>query len=171
MQFTTEQVDSLREGAAIIDADYYAWLVAQAHTLRRSRPEFLDWENLAEELEGTARHEERALESYLVVLLSHLLKYRYQASKVSGSWEASIENSRERVARLLHRSPSLKSKLEEIIAEAYPLARREAGAEMGLRKRDWERRLPKSCEWTLETILDANFWPIPEPEPTVLKKP
>jgi hypothetical protein len=147
--------------AASIEADYVAWLLGQARALRQKGPDYLDWENLAEELEGMARNEERALESYLAVLLNHLLKCRYQASKISGSWEASIENSRERIARLLQRSPSLKSKLEEISSDAHLLARREAGAEMGLRKREWERLLPKVCEWTVETVLDANFWPLP----------
>jgi hypothetical protein len=150
-----------RSNTGAIEADYYAWLLEQAHGLRQSRPEFLDWENLAEELEGMAHNEERALESYLVVLLSHLLKYRYQADKVTGSWEASIENSRERIAKLLRRSPSLKSKMEELFRDAHLLARREAGAEMGLRKREWEGRLPKSCEWTIEAALDGGFWPRP----------
>jgi hypothetical protein len=152
---------SRAQSGATPDADYAAWLRGQAQALRRTRPEFLDWQNLAEELEGMARNEERALESYLVVLLHHLLKYRYQAGKITGSWEASIENSRERIANLLRRSPSLKSKLDEIFTEAYPLARREAGAEMGLRKRAWERLLPEACEWTLETIVEAGFWPPP----------
>jgi hypothetical protein len=147
--------------AASIEADYAAWLLEQARTLRQQRPEYLDWDSLAEELEGMARNEERALESYLAVLLNHLLKCRYQASKISGSWEASIENSRERIARLLRRSPSLKDKLEEIFGDAYLIARREAGAEMGLRKRGWEKLLPKACEWTVETVLDMNFWPLP----------
>jgi hypothetical protein len=148
-------------GAAPIEADYAAWLRAQANALRRTRPECLDWENLAEELEGMARNEERALESYLVVLLNHLLKYRYEADKITGSWEASIDNSRERIAKLLRRSPSLKNKLEELLGDAYRLARREAGGEMGLRKREWDKLLPRACEWTLETVLDVSFWPSP----------
>jgi hypothetical protein len=149
------------KSGATPDSDYAAWLLGQAQALRRIRSEFLDWQNLAEEVEGIARNEERALESYLVVLLHDLLKYRYQADRITGSWEASIENSRDRIANLLRRSPSLKSKLEGIFTEAYPLARREAGAEMGLRKRAWERLLPQACEWTLETILQAGFWPTP----------
>jgi hypothetical protein len=148
-----------RLDAETIETDYYAWLLEQARALRQSRPEAVDWENIAEEFEGMARNEERALESYLVVLMSHLLKYRYQADKVTGSWEASIENSRDRIAELLLRSPSLKSKLEESFKDAFPLARREAGAEIGLRKLEWERLLPKACEWTLDEILASDFWP------------
>ncbi|MGA2411437.1 MAG: DUF29 domain-containing protein [Candidatus Binataceae bacterium] len=145
---------------ATIDCDYVAWLLGQAEALRQAEPDFLDWQNLAEELEAMARNEERALESYFVILLSHLLlKYLYQGGKITGSWEATIENSRERIAKLLRRSPSLKSKLEGIFTEAYPMARRGAGAEMGFRKRAWEQRLPQACEWTLETVLNVDFWP------------
>jgi hypothetical protein len=147
--------------AVSIDADYSAWLFAQAQALRLARPEYLDWENLAEELEGMARNEERALESYLIVLVKHLLKYRYEADKISGSWEASVENSRERIERLLLRSPSLRSRLGDVFKDAYPIARREAGGEIGLRKREWERRLPRSCEWPVESVVDVNFWPEP----------
>lgn len=106
------------------------------------------------------RSEENALESYLVVLLKHLLKCRYQPGKKTSSWEASIENSRERITRLLKRSPSLNSKIEEIFRGAYSLARRKAGAEMRLGKDEWDQNLPLSCEWTLETVLDPLFWPV-----------
>src|SRR5437764_4770786 len=87
-----------------IDADFRGWLYDQAALLRRLRPGALDWRNLAEELEAMGRSEENALESYLAVLLKHLLKWRYQPNKRTGNWEASIENSRDRINRLLERS-------------------------------------------------------------------
>ncbi|MBV8360601.1 MAG: DUF29 domain-containing protein [Deltaproteobacteria bacterium] len=153
---TTTAVQST---AVQIDDDFYGWLLDQASALQRLRPDSLDWRNLVEELETMGRNEENALESYLVVLLKHLLKCRYQPSKKTSSWEASIENSRERIARLLKRSPSLNSKIDEIFRGAYSLARRKAGAEMRLAKDEWDQHLPSSCEWTLETVLDPLFWP------------
>lgn len=144
-----------------MENDFYGWLLDQASILRKQRYGRLDWSNLAEELEAMGRSEENSLESYLVRLLKHLLKYRYQHRKITGSWEASIENSRDRISSLLRRSPSLKSRIDELFAEAYPLARREAGAQMGLRKQQWEQLLPASCEWPLDKVLDATFWPVP----------
>jgi len=141
--------------------DFYGWLLQEGSALRNRGAEMLDWSNLAEELEAMARSEENSLESYLVVLLKHLLKYRYQAAKITGSWEASIENSRDRISRLLRRSPSLESKIDEIFVDAYRIARRKAGAQMGLRKGDWERLLPATCEWSLDTARDVTFWPQP----------
>jgi hypothetical protein len=142
-----------------IDVDFCAWLHDQASTLRHLRPSALDWENLAEELEAMARSEESALESHLTNLLIHLLKWRYQPNKRTGSWEATIENSRDHVTQLLQRSPSLKSKIDEAFRRAYRYARREAGGQMGLTKRGWERRLPDSCAWSLDTARDNDFWP------------
>jgi Domain of unknown function DUF29 len=139
--------------AVRIDDDFYGWLLDQASALQRLQPDSLDWRNLAEELEAMSRSEEDALESYLVVLLKYLLKCRYQPGKKTSSWEASIENSRERITRLLKRSPSLNSKIDEIFRGAYSLARRKAGAEMRLEKDEWDHYLPLSCEWTLETVL------------------
>ncbi len=107
------------------------------------------------------RNEENSLQSYLERLLTHLLKYAYQPKKISPSWESSIENSRDRIRLLLKRSPSLKSKIAELFEDAYPLARRQAGAQMRMHKREWDARLPKGCPWSLETVLDPDFWPSP----------
>jgi Domain of unknown function DUF29 len=119
----------------------------------------MDWQNLAEELEAMGRSEESSLESYLVVLPKHLLKWRYQANKRTGSWEASIENARDRINHLLRRWLSLRSKIDESFDVAYRLARRKAGAQMGLNKRQWESALPASSEWPLDKALAAEFWP------------
>ncbi|MGH7906527.1 MAG: DUF29 domain-containing protein, partial [Candidatus Binataceae bacterium] len=145
--------------AVDIETDYHKWLSQQARALRGRDTALLDWDNLAEELDAMGRSEENSLESYLEVLLTHLLKYAYQAEKRAGSWEASIENSRDHIGKLLDRSPNLKTKLASCAADAYPRARRTAGAEMGLDKRSWEQLLPPSCEWKLEQVLSSDFWP------------
>ena len=61
------------------DDDFHAWLLHQAQTLRRiaDKVPSLDCEEIAEELEGMARSDEHALESFLERLLKHLLKWRY----------------------------------------------------------------------------------------------
>ena len=147
--------------SAQIEEDFYGWLLAQASALRARGDGPIDWENVAEELEGMGRNEENSLQSYLERLLLHLLKYAYQPDKITPSWESSIENSRDRIRLLFKRSPSLKSKIEELFEDAYPLARRQAGAQMRMRKRQREARLPKICPWPLKTVLDPDFWPSP----------
>ena len=73
-----------------------------------------------------------AIESRLGVLLPHLLKWRWQPDKRTGSWESSIIEQRSQIARRLKESPSLKSYPAEILAEEYKLARRKTAAETGL---------------------------------------
>ena len=144
-----------------IDDDFYGWILQQASAVRSRGDLPIDWENLAEELEGLGRAEENSLQSYLERLLIHLLKYAYQHQKITSSWESSIEDSRERIQLLFKRSPSLKSKIDEVFADAYPFARRHAGAQMRMSKRQWDAVLPKTSPWPLETVLDPNFWPAP----------
>lgn len=142
-----------------IEEDYYGWLLSQAAALRARGDLPIDWENVAEELDGMSRSEENSLQSYLERLLIHLLKYAFQPKKITPSWESSIEDSRDRIRLLFKRSPSLKSKIDELFEDAYPFARRRAGAQMRMRKREWDARLPKTCPWPLETVLDPDFWP------------
>jgi hypothetical protein len=141
------------------DDDYYAWTNAQAALLRQIQPEWLDWRNLAEEVDDLGQSQRSALESHLEIVLIHLLKWRYQPSKRGSSWEVSILNPRERIERLLRISPSLKPRLPEALEAAYPLARREAGRQMKMDRRQWEAKLPAACEWTVEQVLDPDFWP------------
>jgi len=69
-----------------VERDYYEWLRQQSRALREHRPAFLDWRNLAEELEAMARSEERSLTSQVERLLAHSLKWAYQPQERSGSW-------------------------------------------------------------------------------------
>lgn len=106
-------------------------------------------------------HLEHALESYLEILLLHLLKWRFQPNKQNRRWQASIDNSRDRAQGLLKRSPSLKTKLPELKDTAYRRARREAGAQMGYEKSEWNKRLPETCPWSVEELLKDDFLPAP----------
>jgi len=142
-----------------VERDYYGWLRQQARALREHQPAFLDWRNLAEELDAMTRSEERGLGTQLERLPVHLLKWAYQPEKRSGSWEASIENARDAIEECLEGSPSLASRLGALAERAYRRARRTAGAEMGLDKREWSRLLPEACPWSHERIRDTRFWP------------
>ena len=139
------------------DADFYGWLLKQVRALRSSRNSQIDREGLSEEVEAMAASLKRALVSHLEVLLAHLLEWAWEPRKRSGSWEASIDNARDSVADLLADSPSLKAYMEESLRRAYPRARRTAGAEMGLERKQWEARLPASCPWELADVMNDRF--------------
>lgn len=69
------------------DKDFYSWTQEQASLLKSGQLNSLDIPHLTEEIEAMGRSEKRELESRLTVVLLHLLKWRYQEVRRSGSWQ------------------------------------------------------------------------------------
>lgn len=135
--------------------DYYLWLETTLAQLRKQDYGNIDWDNLIEEVADLGRRERRSLESNLVVILLHLLKWDYQREKRSGSWKRSIIEHRRHIRKALKDSPSLKPYLEEVFAECYGDAVKQASAETGLP----EEEFPPHCPYAVSAVLDADFIP------------
>jgi hypothetical protein len=131
----------------------------QAAALRARHYELLDWENVAEEIESLGRSERNELESRLMRTLVHLLKSQFQSNRRSRRWEVTLIVQRTRLCRLLKESPSLRTVVPEYTLEAYATARRVAGVEMKLAR--GAEPFPDQCPWTIEQILDLDFYPQP----------
>jgi hypothetical protein len=142
----------------LYEADFLAWIETTATQLRAKNYGAVDWENLLEEIDAMGRWEKRKLESNLVILLQHLLKWQYQPMMRSGSWKGSIREHRRRIRKDLQDSPSLSPYLLKAIAEAYGDAREAAADERGLPL----SLFPVDCEYTIEQILDREFLPNPD---------
>jgi hypothetical protein len=139
----------------LYDQDYYKWLEETAYLLSQGRFSELDVPNLIDEIESMGKSQKRAIESYLNVLLLHLLKWKYQPGHRSGSWRSSIRNSRRAIQKRVKESPSLKSYPESVFLECYSLARENAADETGLPLENF----PNSPPFNLEQALDEVFWP------------
>lgn len=139
---------------ATYDEDYHAWALETAQLIREGRFLEVDTEHLAEEIEDMGASRERELESRLGVLLAHLLKWRYQPEGRGASWEATIKEQRQRVARLLRKNLSLRSKLDEVSADAYSDARLIARRETGLAEATFPLENPYEWEQTI-----GDHWP------------
>jgi hypothetical protein len=138
------------------DTDFYAWAQAQAEALRAKDWAALDVENLAEELEGMARSDRRALGNHLKNLLLHLLKWAYQPDKRGSSWQDSIEEARESIEDLFEESrASMETESRRQFAKQYARARRKASRETGLALATF----PEVCPWPVAQVLDEDFWP------------
>ncbi|MGB3206836.1 MAG: DUF29 domain-containing protein, partial [Crinalium sp.] len=135
------------------DNDFYAWTQEQAHLLKTGQLHQIDWQNIAEEIEDMGRSEKRQLESRLEVLIMHLLKWQFQPSLRSRSWQLTIKEQRLRLEKLLQENPSLQSNLSEVIEKVYPLAALIAERETGL------SLFPETCLYNLTEILSAEFFP------------
>jgi hypothetical protein len=144
------------------DADFYAWTLETAASLRKQAWEQVDWEAVIEEIETLGRSEREQLESRMEVLLRHLLKWVAQPGgrQTGHSWRSTIREQRYRLARLLLRSPSLRPQVASTIAEEYPAAVRLAMDETDLPA----SAFPPACPWTPAQILDEEFWPETFPE-------
>lgn len=86
----TAKLPSTTNKNNLYERDYYLWLEHTAQLIKEGKFSEVDAANLIEEIEDMGRSEKRAVKSNLVVLLLNLLKYKYQPSKQSNSWKASI---------------------------------------------------------------------------------
>jgi hypothetical protein len=142
-------------GSGNYDTDFYAWANEQAALLRAGRLSSADIENIAEEIASMGRTEKRELISRLTVLLTHLLKWKFQPKGRCSSWQTSIKVQRNGTIRHLADNPSLKTLLHEAISDAYGDAVLEAAEETKLS----ESTFPAPCEWSFDQLIDAGFWP------------
>lgn len=131
------------------EKDFYKWTRTQANLLKKEEFDKLDIQHLMVEIESLGNSEKRALESYLIILLMHLLKIEFQPTNHSKSWDLSVKNSRFRIARILQQNPSLKTKLPVLFKDAYYSARLEAAQETGLD----ENLFPEECPWTIKKAI------------------
>jgi Domain of unknown function DUF29 len=140
---------------SLYQRDFCLWVEEQARLLRDGRLEQLDVVNLIDEIEDLGIHEKKAVESNLVVVLKHLLKYQFQERRRSRSWLSSIAEHRRRLRNDLATSPSLRAHARERFEQCYQDGRDQAGLETGLRP----DVLPTAPPYTLEQTLDPDFLP------------
>jgi hypothetical protein len=139
----------------LYDQDFYLWIETTAKQLKEGRFSEIDLENLIEEIESMGRNEKRALERNLVVLLMHLLKYKYQPEKRSNSWKGTIREHRRRLTRAFKDSPSLKPYFQEVFTDCYQDARKQASDETGLSVATF----PVDSQFTTDECLNEDFLP------------
>lgn len=133
--------------------DFYAWTQEQAELLRSGKHSALDIENLVEEIESMGRREKHELISRLAVLIAHLLKWQYQKALRSRSWTLTIREQRDEIIEHLEENPSLIPKLEAGLKKSYRRALLKAEKETGIGS------FPEECPYSLNQILDAEFFP------------
>jgi hypothetical protein len=103
------------------DEDFLAWSKDQAQALRTGARagsnQKLDWENLAEEIEGLGISQRHALNSQIERIIRHLLKLEHSpAAEPRRRWEESIDDARSEIELLLAESPSLAGEIPAAIA-------------------------------------------------------
>jgi len=128
--------------------DETAWLEAMAERIRKGTIANLDYSNLGEYLSDMAKRDRREVESRLVVLLMHILKWVHQPDHRSGSWRSSIIEQRQELVRLAS-GGILRNHAEAVLHEVYAEALERAAAETGLPS----SAFPTDCEFAFDELL------------------
>jgi ribosomal protein L29 len=141
--------------ATTYETDIVAWANEQAYLLRSGMLSAIDIEHIAEEIEDVGKSEQRELASRMAVLLAHLLKWQYQSTRQSSSWQRTIKEQRKAIARRLMNTPSLKTSVNDMewLADAWGDAVSIAINETGL------DCFPEVCRWPIDSILSENWLP------------
>ena len=147
----------MSRNAVDYEQDFYAWTVEQTRLLRAGELSAIDAANIAEEIESLGRSDRRELQSRLIVLTAHLLKWQTQPDERSKSWSATIREQRRQIETLLRDSPSLRPFVAQMLTRAYDDAREDATEETGLP----ETEFPAECPFALDDILSRSFLPEP----------
>jgi len=153
----------MNQQAEVYEQDIDAWIDEQVRLLKEGRVHEIDVAHLIEELQDMGKSNRRELESRLIILIAHLLKWELQLESLSGqlkqfegkSWRNTILEQRTQMLFLLRKVPSLKPVLQDAIDETYPEARRLAVKETGLEP----ELFADHCPYTPEQLLDEDFFP------------
>lgn len=136
----------------LYDRDFQLWTSEQSRLLKSRNAAALDWDRLAEEVEDLGKSERREVKSRMAVLLTHLLKWRFQPEARSLSWTATIAEQRARIRDILEDSPSLARYPETVLAREYRLAVLKAASDTGLSL----DAFPEISPFTAEEILGSS---------------
>ncbi|PZU94873.1 MAG: DUF29 domain-containing protein [Pseudanabaena sp.] len=140
------------------EVDFYSWAHQQSDLLRQGQFDRLDLSHVIEELTDLGNRHYDQLESRLMQLVAHLLKWQVQHWRRSNSWRATIRVQRTSIDKLLRRNSGLKSRLDEALSESWSEARDLAIAETDLP----DENFPDVCPFSLEEILNPDFWGEPK---------
>ncbi len=140
------------------EQDFNLWIKQTVQQLKNRQFDAVDWENLLEEIESLSGSDRRELNSRLIRLFQHLLKWQYQLNQrlyYGNSWLSTINHQRNEIELILEKSPSLQPYISEILEKYYGKARRNASKETGLAI-DF---FPVSSPFTLEETLNFDYFP------------
>ena len=111
----------MADAKTLYDEDFVAWSEEQAAALRSAAHggsnRRLDWENLAEEIEGLGISQRSALRSQISRIIEHHAKLAHSpAVAPRNGWRRTIRQARLEIERLLEDSPSLRRDVARLIS-------------------------------------------------------
>jgi Domain of unknown function DUF29 len=139
----------------LYEADEHAWIERQIAALRDGDFDRVDRDSLIEFLTDMAGRDRRELESRLVVLYSHVLKYHLQQERATRSWRLTVLEQQRAIRRLFKHLPSLAKRADEILRDVYPDAVQAALLETGANR----KAVPSKPEFDVAALLNFPVMP------------
>jgi hypothetical protein len=141
----------------LYEDDFALWAEHQATILRARRFEELDLDNLIEEVEDLGRREPDTVESYVEIVLEHLLKLELsKADRPRRGWLVTVDRQRAKLARKL--TMTLRNHLETELPALYAGLRRPVARQLEKDGMSLDA-LPSACPYTLDQIVDPDWYP------------
>lgn len=129
--------------------DFKAWLDTQITAIKTKDFAKLDTVHMLEEMETLGSSLKTAIESYLIIIMLHIIKKHIQPDYATKSWDDSIMNSQVQIAKIIDDNPSLRRYPGEVYTKCYIYAARRAAKQMKMNGES----IPTSCPWSLSQIL------------------
>ena len=139
----------------LYEEDEHLWLFENARLLREGRLDLADIEHIAETLEDMGKRDFREILSRLIILIGHLLKWKFQQEQRSSSWKGTINEQRLKLNLEFEDSKNLENYGRENFPAAYKKARSLAASDTGLPLSTF----PEEPPFTFDQTADENYFP------------
>jgi hypothetical protein len=141
----------------LYEDDFVLWAERQAALLREGRYDQLDLDNLIEEVEDLGRRERDTVESHVETIVEHLLKLQLSsAARPRRGWLVTVDKQRPKLARKM--TTTLRNHLQAELPALYAGLRRPV-ARQSEKDGVSPDALPPTCPYTLDQILDPDWYP------------
>lgn len=121
----------------LFEEDETAWREATIANLAAGKLNEVDFVNVAVSLIEMSKSEQRSVRSHVIVLMTHLLKWKWQPKKRSRSWASSIANGQLELEGLLYNE-----KGKESVLARYALDHIDRWFQRAVKRAAQETKLP-----------------------------
>ena len=114
-------------------------------------------EGLDELIDSMSKIAIREMRSHLVIIMIHILKWKYQPQKRSRSWRISISKARDEIEDVQEETPSVtKNVIEEEWKKAFDKAVRRAADEMKIPDKEKHNFKPEMLTW--QEVFEKEYY-------------
>ncbi len=145
---------------SLYDSDFYLWTQRAAEGLRAGNLASDDLERAAEEIADMGKRDRRELQSRMMVLVMHLIKWAAQPQlRETSTWLATINEQRTQIEDVLAQSPSLRAFLAIDLPSVYTKAAKQAAIETRIPLSELKGKLGSGEPLPAELLLSEDFLP------------